>query len=52
VIRERLRVYREKTAPLIGYYRQRGLLHELDGNRPAEEVAAQMLGLFGADGTH
>jgi adenylate kinase len=51
VVRERLRVYREKTAPLIGYYRQRGLLHEIDGDRPVEEVTAQMLGLFGAAGT-
>ncbi len=50
VVRERLRVYREKTAPLIGYYRERGLLHEIDGNRPVEEVTAQMLGLFGAGG--
>jgi adenylate kinase len=50
VVRERLRVYREKTAPLIGYYRQRSLLHEIDGNRPVEEVTAQMLGLFGAAG--
>ena len=50
VIRERLRVYQEKTAPLIGYYRQRGLLHEIDGNRPVEQVTAQMLGLFGAGG--
>ena len=48
VIRERLRVYREKTAPLIGYYRERGLLREIDGNRPIEEVTAQMAGLFGA----
>lgn len=47
VIRERLRVYREKTAPLIGYYRDRGLLREIDGNRPIEEVTAQMLDLFG-----
>jgi adenylate kinase len=47
VIRERLRVYREKTSPLIGYYRERGLLREIDGNRPVEEVTAQMLGLFG-----
>lgn len=47
VIRERLRVYREKTAPLIGYYGERGLLREIDGNRPVEEVTAQMLGLFG-----
>jgi adenylate kinase len=50
VVRERLRVYREKTAPLIGYYRERHLLHEIDGNRPVEEVTAQMLGLFGSDG--
>ena len=47
VIRERLRVYREKTAPLIGYYRERGLLRELDGNRPVEEVTARMLEVFG-----
>lgn len=49
VIRERQRVYREKTAPLIGYYRERGLLREIDGNRPIEDVTAAMLGLFGAD---
>jgi adenylate kinase len=49
VIRERLRVYRDKTAPLIGYYRERGLLREIDGNRPIEDVTAQMLGLFGVD---
>ena len=47
VIRERLRVYREKTAPLIGYYRERGLLRVIDGNRPIEDVTARMLGLFG-----
>ena len=47
VVRERLRLYREKTAPLIGYYRERGLLREIDGNRPVEEVTAGMLGLFG-----
>lgn len=49
VIRERLRVYREKTAPLIGYYRERGLLREVDGNRPIEDVTAQMSSLFGVD---
>jgi adenylate kinase len=52
VIRERLRVYREKTAPLIGYYRERGLLREIDGNRPVAEVTSGMFGLFGiADGS-
>jgi adenylate kinase len=48
VIRERLRIYLEKTAPLIGYYRERGLLREIDGNRPVEEVTARMFDLFGA----
>jgi adenylate kinase len=47
VIRERLRVYREKTAPLIGYYRERGLLREINGNRPIEEVTARLLDAFG-----
>jgi adenylate kinase len=50
VIRERLRVYREKTAPLIGYYRKRGLLREIDGNRSVEDVTAGMAALFGAAG--
>jgi adenylate kinase len=43
VIRERLRVYREKTEPLIGYYRRLGLLREIDGHRPADEVGGQLL---------
>jgi len=47
VIRERLRVYREKTAPLIGYYRERGLLREIDGNRPIGEVTARLLDACG-----
>ena len=38
VVRERLRVYREETEPLIGYYRRLGLLREVDGNQPIEEV--------------
>jgi adenylate kinase len=51
VVRERLRVYRDKTAPLVGYYGDRGLLRQIDGNRPVEDVAAQMLGIFGVEGT-
>lgn len=43
VIRERLRVYREKTEPLIGYYRGLALLREVDGNRPPEEVGRALL---------
>jgi adenylate kinase len=47
VVRERLRVYREKTEPLIGYYRERGLLRTIDGNRPIEDVQRQMLEALG-----
>jgi adenylate kinase len=38
-VRERLRVYREKTAPLVDYYRQRDLLADVDGVGTVEEVA-------------
>ena len=47
VVRERLRVYGEKTEPLIGYYRERGLLRPIDGHRPIEEVTSQMLAALG-----
>ena len=47
VVRERLRVYREITMPVIGYYRQRGLLREIDGHRPIDEVTWRMLSTLG-----
>lgn len=42
VVRERLRVYREKTEPLVGYYRQRGLLRTVDGDAPVAEVTRRI----------
>ena len=42
IVRLRLEVYRRDTAPLVDEYRQRGLLREIDGNRPIEEVEAQI----------
>jgi adenylate kinase len=41
-IRERLRVYREKTAPLAGRYAKSSLLVTIDGNRPVETVASDV----------
>jgi adenylate kinase len=38
VVRERLRVYRRQTEPLVDYYRQQNLLQEIDGNQPIETV--------------
>ena len=40
VLRKRLGVYREQTAPLVEYYRQRGLLRSVDGMQPVDEVTA------------
>jgi adenylate kinase len=41
-VKHRLSVYEEQTAPLIDYYRSRGLLREVDGERPPDEVYAQI----------
>jgi len=41
-VRERLRVYREKTAPLAARYEASGKLVALDGNRSVEDVAADV----------
>jgi adenylate kinase len=37
-IRKRLRVYRDQTAPLIGFYREQGILADVDARPPVEEV--------------
>ncbi len=41
-IAERLRVYREKTAPLADLYRKAGVLVTIDGDRTVEAVAADV----------
>lgn len=47
VVRERLRVYREKTEPLVEHYERRGLLRRVDGERPVEVVTKSILGELG-----
>lgn len=37
-VRKRLEVYREMTAPVEGYYEDRGLLHRIDGSASPTEV--------------
>jgi len=39
-VRNRLDVYARSTAPLVDYYRGKGVLHEIDGDRPVEAVFA------------
>ena len=40
VIRNRLSVYSEQTAPLVEFYRGKGLLKSVDGMQPVDEVTA------------
>ena len=42
-VARRIQVYTQQTAPLIEYYRQRGLLVELDGTQEIDEVSNQLL---------
>ena len=44
----RLAVYDEQTAPLIAYYRQRGLLSDLDGTGPIDQVQQRLVNLLAA----
>jgi adenylate kinase len=46
-VRERLRVYHELTQPAIDYYDERGLLHRVDGMRPADDVQRELLAAVG-----
>jgi adenylate kinase len=42
VIRRRQEVYAEQTEPLIGVYRERGILHEVDGMGEVDEVTERI----------
>ena len=42
-VRHRLRVYEEQTAPLVEYYRERGVLVTVNGDQPIEAVTEAIL---------
>jgi adenylate kinase len=46
-IRQRLVAYAQQTSPLIEYYRKKGVLHHVDGNRRPELVAAELIDFLG-----
>jgi adenylate kinase len=50
VVRERLRVYREKTEPLVEHYASRNLLRRVDGEKSVGEVTAAILKMLGRQG--
>jgi adenylate kinase len=49
-VAERLRVYEEKTRPLIDFYRARGLLRVIDGTGDVDEVSRRLSQALGAPG--
>jgi len=47
VLRKRLDVYREQTAPLVDYYARKGLLKPVDGMAPVDAVTAAIKAALG-----
>jgi adenylate kinase len=46
-VTRRIQVYFAQTAPLIAYYRERGLLSEIDGAQPIDQVSLELLAVLG-----
>jgi len=42
-VMNRIKVYQEQTAPLIAFYKENGLLAEVDGTRSIEDVTTALL---------
>jgi adenylate kinase len=49
-VKNRLKVYEESTKDLVGYYNDKGLLREVDGDAPAEELFESVDTLFKEEG--
>ena len=45
-VKNRIQVYMEQTAPLIRYYEETGMLVEIDGNQPIEDVHQALLAVL------
>jgi adenylate kinase len=48
VVSERIKVYLRDTVPVLDYYRQRGILRQIDGTRDIEAVADEIEQQLGA----
>ena len=48
-VKNRIEVYLQQTAPLINYFKERGLLVEIDGNQPIEKVQQDLLDAIPAE---
>ncbi|MEZ0346155.1 MAG: nucleoside monophosphate kinase, partial [Infirmifilum sp.] len=50
VVKKRLEVFREQFAPLLEYYRRKGLLVEVDASEQAEVVVPRVFSLLASMG--
>ena len=48
VIENRYDVYMEATSPLIAFYKERGLVKDVDGSQPTETVLQNILAILGS----
>lgn len=45
-VKHRIRVYEQQTRPLIEYYRDRGILVEINGNQDIEQVTRELMDML------
>jgi len=45
-VRKRLEVYKEQTFPLLDYYKAKGIMVDVDGNQPKDEVTKTILSII------
>ncbi len=48
-VRNRVQVYEKLTAPLVAFYRSRGVLQEVNGDQPMGAVTAEILAILGQE---
>jgi adenylate kinase len=49
VLKKRVAVYRQQTAPLVEHYRAKGILKTVDGMRPIDDVANDIAAALSSD---
>ena len=46
-IRRRLEIYHSETEPLANFYQAKGVLHDINAERPVDEIFAEIKGILG-----
>lgn len=44
-IKERIKLFHEFTEPVIDYYREKGILHDVDGEKTIEEINKELISI-------